>query len=99
MNHLERADAKFIEAATDDSLRQAAIKRYTTARNRMFLCVIVTTVASLVGIFAAAIDHNANGGVVGFMALGPALLCISFMQHESNLRLLLLADKLKKIEL
>jgi hypothetical protein len=97
---MERADAKFIEQAADDSQRQTAIERLTKTRRYAFW---YATFAAVFFLFVALSDgfggHNlSTHETVSLILLGVVSLAAGaqLMKLDSDLRLLKLVEKLKK---
>jgi hypothetical protein len=97
---MERADAKFIEQAADDSQRQTAIERLTKTRRYAFW---YATFAAVFFLFMALSDgfgdHNlSKHEIISLILLGFVSLAAGaqLMKLDSDLRLLKLVEKLKK---
>jgi hypothetical protein len=96
MNHLERADAKFISEATDESQRRAAIEVLTSKRHNAFWAAAVGS-AGFFLIFGLGAIHptlNALGGVVG-SGFTTVILWLNLVKLQSDLRLLKVVEHLR----
>jgi len=100
MNYLERKDAKYIELATDDSQRHAAIERLTKTRRwsywySMFMVIGFFILFVSDGFSDSALTQRdlVTLPVVGMLVVFSG---VDFMRRDSDLRLLKLVDKLRR---
>ena len=99
MKFLDRADDKFIQAATDDSRRPELIKETSRRRTIMFLLAVVISGGALLMMCAAVSDknHNPIGGIVAAIEFTVAAMTwMQVFKCESDLRLLKIIEKIKK---
>ena len=97
MNCLDRADAKFVAEATDDSQRRAAIERLSGVRRTTLWAAILSTVSFLI-IFILGAFHPTFGAVGGAIGIGFITMSqwVNLMKVESDLRLLKVVEMLRR---
>jgi hypothetical protein len=97
MNYLERADARYIAEATDDSERGAAIERFSKARQRSYQLAIIFTLCFLATFVWDFLYPTAFGAIGAIGAgLGTVMEWVKTMKFTSDLRLLKVVDRLKR---
>jgi hypothetical protein len=99
MKYLERKDTEFIEQATDDMQRQAAIERLTKARRWAFWRATILFVGFLIISLCVGFSEDALTSriIAGLILLGAMVVFqgMDFMRRDSDLRLLKLAGRLR----
>jgi hypothetical protein len=97
MNYLERADAKFVAQAADDSQRRTAIEHLSGVRRKTFWGVTVLGICFLL-IFILGAFHPTLG-TLG-IAIGTGFFTLfhwmNLMKFESDLRLLKVVEQLRR---
>ena len=97
MSYLEKADARFIAQARDDSRRRAAIEHLSQVRRRHYgLAIMCATVLCLSFIWSCL--HPAAVFPEGAIAagFGTVVAWLQAIKSESDLRLLKVVDGLKE---
>ena len=96
MGFLKRADAKFIEQAFDDSQRRAAIEQYSVLRLLGFIACVTSLLAFIMNIILYFLDQTHEQALsAGALGVCAALITAFQVRQQSDLRLLLLVEKLK----
>lgn len=98
MNYLEKADARFIAQARDDSRRHVAIEHLSAVRRSHYgMAVMCTTVLCL--LFVSGFLYRAlvvpEGAIIA-AGFGTVLAWLRAIKSESDLRLLKVVDGLKQ---
>jgi hypothetical protein len=98
MNYLEKADARFIAQARDDSRRRAAIEHLSEVRRSHYgMAVMCTTVLCL--LFVSGFVYHAlvvpEGAIIA-AGFGTLVAWLRAIKSESDLRLLKVVDGLKQ---
>jgi len=91
MKTFNKADDAFIQAAVDDSRRPELIKSTIRKQTIMLCCAVVISACALFMIFNA---HNSGSAEIEFAV--AAMTWMQVLKCESDLRLLMLVDKLKE---
>jgi len=97
MKHLEKADARFMAQATDDSQRRAAIEQLSEVRRSRYRLAILGT-AGCCFIFVWGLLYPTSAVPEGAIAavFGTVMAWWGAMKSESDLRLLKVVDNLKR---